>query len=267
MTRPVRLAVHGATGRMGRALLDLLRDDARFVLVAALTEDGAAQLGQPVFPGKPGLTFSARWPTAGALDVLIDFSGPQGLAAALDRCVAHGVALVSGTTGIDPALEARLAQASERIAVLRAANFSLGVAVLTGLLRQAAAALAEWDLEIVEAHHNRKEDAPSGTALALGEAAAQARGTSLAKDAVYSREGRPGARKTGTIGFAVVRGGDIVGEHHALLIGQGERIELGHRATDRSIFARGAIEAAHWLAGRNAGAYDLDQMLAERIAG
>jgi 4-hydroxy-tetrahydrodipicolinate reductase len=267
MTRPVRLAVHGATGRMGRTLLDLLRDDARFTLVAALTEAGSPQLGQPVFPGDPELTFSASWPGAGVLDVLVDFSGPQGLAEALDHCLADGVALVSGTTGLAPALEARLAQASERIAVLRAANFSLGVAVLTGLLRQAAAALAEWDLEIVEAHHNRKEDAPSGTALALGEAAAQARGTSLAEDAVYSREGRPGARKAGTIGFAVVRGGDIVGEHQALLIGQGERVELGHRATDRSIFARGAIEAAHWLAGRGAGAYDLDQLLAERIAG
>jgi 4-hydroxy-tetrahydrodipicolinate reductase len=266
MTRPVRLAVHGATGRMGRTLLDLLRDDTRFTLVAALTEAGSAQLGQPVFPGVPGLMFSASWPGAEALDVVIDFSGPQGLAAALDHCLADGVALVSGTTGLEPALETRLAQASERIAILRAANFSLGVAVLTGLLRQAAAALAEWDLEIVEAHHNRKEDAPSGTALALGEAAAQARSTSLATDAVYSREGRPGARQAGTIGFAVVRGGDIVGEHQALLIGQGERLELGHRATDRSIFARGAIEAAHWLAGRAAGSYDLDQLLAERIA-
>jgi 4-hydroxy-tetrahydrodipicolinate reductase len=140
------------------------------------------------------------------------------------------------------------------------------VAVLTRLLRQAAAALPDWDLDIIEAHHNRKEDAPSGTALALGEAAADARDSTLAESAVYAREGRTGPRKLGTIGFAVVRGGDIVGEHVALLMGQGERVELAHRATDRSIFARGALEAAHWLSGRTAGAYDLDAMLSERAA-
>lgn len=123
------------------------------------------------------------------------------------------------------------------------------------------------DLEIVETHHGRKEDAPSGTALALGEAAAAARGTTLARDAVYGREGRTGARRRGSIGFAVVRGGDVVGEHQALLLGPGERLELGHRATDRAIFARGALEAAHWLAGKPAGHYGLDAMLAERVAG
>jgi 4-hydroxy-tetrahydrodipicolinate reductase len=200
------------------------------------------------------------------LDVVVDFSGPDGLAAALDYCFERGVALVTGTTGLDAALTQRLAMAATRIPLLRAANFSLGVAVLSRLLREASAALRDWDLEIVEAHHGRKEDAPSGTALALGEVAAAARGTTLERDAVYAREGRTGARRHGEIGFAVVRGGDIVGEHQALLIGQGERVELGHRATDRSIFARGALEAAHWLAGKSPGAYDLDMMLAERSA-
>jgi 4-hydroxy-tetrahydrodipicolinate reductase len=147
---------------------------------------------------------------------------------------------------------------------LRAANFSLGVAVLTRLLREAAAALPDWDLEIVEAHHGCKEDAPSGTALALGHAAAEARGTTLAKDGVYVREGRPGVRRSGSIGFAVVRGGDVVGEHTALLLGHGERVELSHRATDRSIFARGALEAAAWLAGKQPGAYSIDDLLQER---
>ncbi|KRE89148.1 4-hydroxy-tetrahydrodipicolinate reductase [Frateuria sp. Soil773] len=270
MSRTIRIAVNGATGRMGRTLLGLLRDDPRFELAAALTAADAAQVGQPVFPGGKAsggavLRFGKTWPAGDALDVVVDFSGPEGLASALDHCEAHGIALVSGTTGLDAALTERLEQAGRRIALLRAANFSLGVAVLTRLLREASAALREWDLEIVEAHHGRKEDAPSGTALALGEAAAAARGTSLARDGVYVREGRPGARRPGSIGFAVVRGGDVVGEHQALLLGPGERVELGHRATDRSIFARGAIEAACWLAGKPAGAYDLDAMLAERV--
>jgi 4-hydroxy-tetrahydrodipicolinate reductase len=248
MPSPIRLAVNGATGRMGQALLGLLRDDKRFELCAAISSERHA--GKPVFPGNEALSYTTAWPES--LDVVIDFSGPTGLVAALDYCEANKVALVTGTTGIDDALAQRLNAAP--IAHLHATNFSLGVAVLTRLLRQASAALRDWDLEIVEAHHNRKEDAPSGTALSLGKAAAQARGTTLEQDAVYTREGRPGPRKAGTIGFAVVRGGDIVGE----------RVELGHRATDRSIFARGAIEAAHWLAGKPAGAYDLDAMLAER---
>lgn len=266
MSRPVRLAINGATGRMGQALLGLIRDDARFVLVAAITSAGSSHLGQPVYVGDDSLRFTHGWPGASTLDVVIDFSGPAGLAEALTYCESHRVALVTGTTGVDSTFNQRLASTAQRIALLRSANFSLGVAVLTRLLRQAAAALPDWDLDIIEAHHNRKEDAPSGTALALGEAAADARDSTLAESAVYAREGRTGPRKLGTIGFAVVRGGDIVGEHVALLMGQGERVELAHRATDRSIFARGALEAAHWLSGRTAGAYDLDAMLSERAA-
>ena len=267
MSRPVRLAINGATGRMGQALLGLIRDDARFVLVAAITSAGSSQLGQPVYLGSDGLRFTHGWPGGDTLDVVIDFSGPAGLAEALTYCESNGVALVTGTTGVDPTFNQRLASTAQRIALLRAANFSLGVAVLTRLLRQAAAALPDWDLDIIEAHHNRKEDAPSGTALALGEAAADGRNTTLAESAVYAREGRTGPRQHGTIGFAVVRGGDIVGEHVALLMGQGERVELAHRATDRSIFARGALEAAYWLSGCAPGSYDLDAMLSERAGG
>lgn len=259
----VRVAVNGATGRMGRALLDLLRRDRRFALVAAITAPEAPEMGAPVAHGSQ-LCFSHDWSATGPLDVVIDFSGPDGLASALAHCEANGVALVVGTTGYGDELARRIDAAAARIAVLRSANFSLGVAVLARLLREASAALADWDLEIVEAHHGRKEDAPSGTALLLGESAAAARGVSLDAQAVYAREGRTGPRQPGTIGFAVVRGGDMVGEHTAMLIGQGERLELSHRATDRSIFARGAIEAAHWLAGKPAGAYGLDAMLAER---
>lgn len=264
MTKPVRLAINGATGRMGQALLALLKDDARFALVAAIASPGSSKLGQPVSGYEGALAYTHEWPASGALDVVVDFSGPAGLAEALTYCESSGAALVTGTTGLDATFAQRLSASATRIPLLRAANFSLGVAVLTQLLRQAAAALPEWDLDIVEAHHNRKQDAPSGTALALGEAAAAARGTSLRESAVYAREGLVGPRQWGTIGFAVVRGGDVVGEHEALLMGQGERLELVHRATDRSIFARGALEAAHWLSGREAGDYDLDAMLAER---
>jgi 4-hydroxy-tetrahydrodipicolinate reductase len=261
MTRPVRLAINGASGRMGRALLDLLGDDTRFELVHAVVAPGSPHDGQPVFATGGSLHYAHGWNQAPTLDVVVDFSGPAALALALDHCLAHGTALVSGTTGVDAALEARLADAGQHLAILRAANFSLGVAVLTRLLREAAAVLPTWDLEIVEAHHGRKQDAPSGTALALGHAAADARHTTLEAAAVYSREGRTGDRVEGSIGFAVVRGGDIVGEHNTMLIGPGERLELGHRATDRSIFARGALQAAYWLAGREPGHRQLDDVI------
>jgi 4-hydroxy-tetrahydrodipicolinate reductase len=265
MTPPIRLAIHGASGRMGRALLTLVHEDQRFLLVGALVSANSPHLGAPVFGDSSSPLRYSHQLGEGAPEVVVDFSGPDGLAVALAYCTTHHVALVTGTTGIDAPLQARLDDARGQMALLHAANFSLGVAVLKRLLHEAAASLPDWDLEIVEAHHNRKEDAPSGTALALGHAAADARGTSLARDAVYVREGRPGARRHGSIGFAVVRGGDVVGEHTALLLGQGERLELSHRATDRSVFARGALEAAAWLAGKKPGAYAIDDMLRDRM--
>lgn len=262
-TPPIRLAINGASGRMGGALLALLREDARFELVHAVVAPGSAQDGEPVYPGyADALRCAHDWSQAPAMDVVIDFSSPAALDSALAHCLVNRVPMVSGTTGIDMALEARLEQAGERIALLRAANFSLGVAVLTRLLREASAALPGWDMEIVEAHHGRKQDAPSGTALALGHAAAEARRTTLEAAAVYSREGQTGERVEGSIGFAVVRGGDIVGEHTAMLIGQGERLELVHRATDRSIFARGALQAAQWLSTRAPGHWRIDDVIA-----
>lgn len=263
MTEPVRIAINGASGRMGRSLLELIDRDGRFELVHAVVAPGSPEEGQLIAPLTDSVLRHARdWMRAPAIDVIIDFSSPAALSSALDHCLEQGIALVSGTTGCDAALEARIVAAGERIAVLRAANFSLGVAVMTRLLREAAAGLPAWDLEIVEAHHGRKQDAPSGTALALGRAAADARGTSLEKAAVYSREGQTGERSEGSIGFAVVRGGDIVGEHAAMLIGQGERLELIHRATDRSIFARGALQAAHWLAGHKTGHWHIEDVIA-----
>lgn len=249
---------------MGSALIGLLNGDARFELIHAVVSPGSVKDDQRVWFGDDArpLRYAHDWKQAHEIDVVIDFSGPHGVAAVLDYCLVHGTPLVTGTTGIDAHTEARLLKAAESIAVLRASNFSLGVAVLTRLLREASATLSDWDIEIVEAHHGRKQDAPSGTALALGHAAATARATTLAAAAVYAREGQTGKRADGSIGFAVIRGGDIVGEHTAMLITQGERLELSHRATDRSIFARGALQAAHWLRGRAPGLWHLEDVIA-----
>lgn len=238
----LRLAINGANGRMGRALQDLLHDDARFELAAAI---GA----------------SNEWRDVPKLDVVVDFSSPAGFDAALAHCLAHRVALVSGTTGLEDAQRNGMAEAAHAVPVLHAANFSLGIAVLSRVLREAAAALPDWDLEIIEAHHARKIDAPSGTALALGRVAAEARNKKFDEVAVLSREGQVGVRAAGAIGFATIRAGEIVGEHTAMLATSGERLELSHRATDRGIFARGAVAAAAWLAGKPAGTYSLDDVL------
>lgn len=243
MPEKPRLALNGAHGRMGRALHALLREDARFEL--------AARIGA-----------SDQWSGAPRLDVVVDFSTPAGFAAALAHCVAHKVAFVSGTTNLGEEQRRAVGEAARSIPVLCAANFSLGVAVLTRVLREAASALPDWDLEIVEAHHARKVDAPSGTALALGRAAAAARGQDFDAVAVRARDGQVGARPPGAIGFASLRAGDIVGEHTAILATAGERLELTHRATDRAVFARGALAAAAWIAGKQPGAYALADVIA-----
>ena len=243
MSTPLHLAINGANGRMGRALQALLRDDARFALASAITA-------------------SDEWRNAPKLDVVIDFSTPAGFEAALSHCRAHKIALVCGTTGLDAAQRNKLQEAARDIPVLYAANFSLGIAVLTKLLREAARALPNWDLEIIEAHHARKVDAPSGTALALGRAAAAARGQDFDMVAAFARHGHTGARPENAIGFASIRMGEIVGEHTALLATKDERIELAHRAYDNTIFARGALRTAAWLAGKPAGTYSLDDVLA-----
>ena len=243
MSDSIRLAINGANGRMGRALQALLHDDARFALEAAITA-------------------SDEWRKAPKLDVAIDFSTPAGFDSALAHCRGHKIAFVCGTTGLDADRRARLQEGARDIPVLYAANFSLGIAVLTKLLHDAAGALPDWDLEIIEAHHSRKVDAPSGTALALGRAAAAARGQDFDEVADFARHGHTGARRNSAIGFASIRAGEIVGEHTALLATRDERIELTHRAYDNTIFARGALHAAAWLANKSAGAYSLDDVLA-----
>lgn len=233
---PVRLLIHGATGRMGQALLRLCREqDAGCVVVAAV----ARQVGARVVDGVPQFA-AAELAGVPAFDVAIDFSLPEGFDAILSLCVARGAALVSGTTGLSDAQKAQLDAASTAIPVAWASNFSLGVAVLHELVERAAKLLPGWDCDIVEAHHARKLDAPSGTALTLG-AAAQAGGA------------RPH--------YASLRAGDIVGEHLVQFAAAGERIELVHRASSRDIFARGALHVATRLHGRDAGRYRVAELL------
>jgi len=230
----IRLLIHGAAGRMGHALLRLAAYDTRFAIAGVVTRTGGA------VEGLRALT-PDRIAEAIPFDVLVDFSLPGAFDGALEICLQRGIAFVSGTTGLSNTQRAALDVASKSIPVLWAANFSMGVAILDDLVRRAAAALPDWDCDIVEMHHADKRDAPSGTALTLGETIATARGA------------RPH--------YASLRAGDIVGEHSVQFTGAGERLELIHRATNRDIFARGALEAAARIAGRGPGRYALGELL------
>ena len=199
---------------------------------------------------------------AGASDALVDFSSPQALEANLDAASAAGVPILIGTTGLVERHHWLIDRAADEVAVLQTGNTSLGVAMLAHLVREAASRLGEgWDIEIVETHHRMKVDAPSGTALLLGEAAAAGRGVGLSQVAVRGRDGMTGARADGAIGFASLRGGSVAGDHSVLFLGPDERIALSHHAESRAIFARGAVRAAQWLIGKPAGRYTMAEVL------
>jgi len=199
---------------------------------------------------------------ADASDVLVDFSSPQALDANLHAAIGAGIPLVIGTTGLEERHHGAIDDAARAVAVLQTGNTSLGVTLLAHLVREAAERLGpDWDIEILEMHHRRKVDAPSGTALLLGEAAAAGRGVALGDHAVRGRDGCTGAREEGAIGFAALRGGTVSGEHSVILAGSEERITLSHSAENRSIFARGAVRAAEWMIGRTPGRYTMDQVL------
>jgi 4-hydroxy-tetrahydrodipicolinate reductase len=256
-TGPTRIALFGAGGRMGRALVAAVSAGSDCEAVAAIVPAASAMVGEPV-AADARLHYRCTLDPRIACDVVVDFSSTAGFDVALATAQARGVAFVSGTTGLADDQRAALDAAAERIPVLWASNFSIGVALLRRLAAVAAASLdVHFDVEIVEAHHARKIDAPSGTALTLGEAVAAARGGALANLACPARHGLTGPRSVGGIGFSSIRGGDIVGEHTVLFAGAGERLELTHRATDRAIFARGAVHAARWLAARAPGRYDI----------
>ncbi|QBB70503.1 4-hydroxy-tetrahydrodipicolinate reductase [Pseudolysobacter antarcticus] len=263
MIDPIRVAVFGASGRMGAALMRATVATPRVQLVAALVRAGSVQADAVVSSLHGGAAESMCFSESlsAAADVLIDFSAASAFDQALAIALEHKIALVSGTTGLSETQYQTLHAAAREIPILWASNFSLGIAMLTRLARDAAKALADWDCEISEAHHRHKQDAPSGTALSIGDAIAKARASTLDDSAIYARTAKSGARKAGEIGFSVVRGGDIVGEHTVFLIGEGERIELTHRAQSRDIFAAGAVRAAAWLAGRTPGVYTIENVL------
>jgi 4-hydroxy-tetrahydrodipicolinate reductase len=262
------LAIAGAAGRMGRELTRAIAASADLRVAGATERAGAPSLGRDigVVAGlEPlGVAISADPAAAAAnADGWIDFTAPEATLSAL-RALASGPArfAIVGTTGFDEAGEAALAAASKKLAIVRSANFSLGVTLLTALVRQAAQALGpDWDIEIVEAHHRRKVDAPSGTALRLGEAAAAGRNSTLAASRLAPRDGLPGARPEGGIGFAVVRGGGIFGDHDVMFASEQEILTLSHRALDRGIFVRGALAAARWAAGKPPGLYSVQDVL------
>jgi 4-hydroxy-tetrahydrodipicolinate reductase len=261
----MRLLIVGAAGRMGLAIARETQGSPDLRVVGAIDHAGSPvqgrDLGTLAGVAALGVTVGADLTAALAApqtrpDVVIDFSSPTATAANLAACAAQGVAILVGTTGLGAEVEAAAVDAATRVPVLVAPNTSVGVTLLIELVRAAARALpAGHDIEILEAHHRAKRDAPSGTALALGRAAAEGRGVNLR--AVSLPADREGPRAAGGIGFAVLRGGDIVGEHEVRFIADGEEVTLGHRATDRSIFARGALQAARWLAGRGPGRYSM----------
>ena len=265
----LRIAVAGASGRMGRMLIDAVLDADDLSLAAALDMPGSAFDGHSVqeLIGRPcDIRVTANIDEAlAASDVLIDFTRPEGTRAHLAACVRHGVKLVIGTTGFDDAGKAAIAEAACDIAIVFAPNMSVGVNVVFKLIEEAAKALARgYDIEIIEAHHRHKVDAPSGTAIHMGEIVAGALGRDLTKVAVFGREGVTGERDPSTIGFATVRGGDIVGDHTVLFAGTGERIEITHRAGSRAGYTAGSLRAARFLAQRASGLYDMQDVLGLR---
>ena len=263
----MRLVVTGAGGRMGRRLVAAVHAAEGVTLSAALARPGSPLLGQDagtlagIGPIGVPVTEDALEACVGA-EGLLDFTTPAATVQFSVLAAQARIAHVIGTTGLDAADLARLDAASRHAPLVRSGNMSLGVNLLAALVRRAARTLGtEWDVEIVEMHHRMKVDAPSGTALLLGEAAAAGRGVPLAEAAVRGRDGLTGAREAGAIGFASLRGGTVVGDHAVVFAGDGERIELNHRAEDRGLFARGAVTAALWARGRRPGLYSMADVL------
>ncbi len=262
----LRVAVAGASGRMGQALIEAVVASPDLLLAGALDVAASTSLGHDAsaFLGKDsGVRIVADLRAGlGHADVLIDFTRPEGTLAHLAMCSELGVNAVVGTTGLTPAQKAEVAACAERIAIVMAPNMSVGVNVVMKLLEVAAGSLDEsYDVEIVETHHKLKVDAPSGTALQMGEVVAKARGTPLDAAAVRARHGDTGARRAGAIGFASLRGGDIVGDHTVLFAGAGERIEITHRASSRANYAQGSLRAARFLEGKKSGLFGMAQVL------
>lgn len=263
----LRVAILGVSGRMGHALIAALDEIPGATLSGASASAHSRWLGQDVAANVGGAARNVVI-TSDPLDavrgasVAIDFTLPEAVGSNVSACVTASCPLVIGTTGLDAATRQLIDRAAARIAIVSAPNMSLGVNLLMKLTELAAEALGEdYDIEIFEAHHRHKKDAPSGTALGLGGAAARGRGVSLEDVSDVARHGNTGARRRGAIGFSVFRGGDVVGDHTVTFAGVGERVELTHRASDRMAFARGALQAAQWIVGREPGLYSMQDVL------
>jgi len=263
---PLKIAIAGASGRMGRLLIEAVRDHPHMQLVGALHRPGGTLSGQDAgaFCGcRTGVMVTDDMDEAlRHAQCLIDFTHASAAMAHLEAVLRHGVKLVLGTTGLSAEQHAALKMASQHLAMVVAPNTSVGVNVTFKLLALAARLLsADYDTEIIEMHHRNKVDAPSGTAIRMGEIIAAARGLNLPEVAVYGRQGHTGSRDASTIGFATIRGGDIVGEHTALFAGAGERIEITHKSASRVNYAKGALRAAHFLADKTCGLFDMQDVL------
>jgi 4-hydroxy-tetrahydrodipicolinate reductase len=263
----LRVVIAGAGGRMGRTLLRAIHEVPGFALAGAVDREGAAEIGADTGL-LAGLSPSGVKVTADALpfvvqaDAIIDFTTPASTVALAALAAQARIVHVIGTTGTTAAEDAKLEAAARHAALVKSGNMSLGVNLLAALVKRAATSLGpEFDIEVLEMHHNRKVDAPSGTALLLGNAAADGRKIALREHAVRSRDGHTGARKAGDIGFAALRGGTVVGDHTVIFAGPSERIELTHKAEDRMIFARGALAAAKWGKGKKPGLYSMADVL------
>ncbi len=269
MANPLKVVIAGCSGRMGHALLECVFADTDLVLHGALDRSGNPQLGRDAGEQQGKITgVKVTDNIDEALinaDILVDFTRPEVSLMYLVACQKHNVKMIIGTTGFSAEQKLLIEAASKNIAIVFAPNTSVGVSLLINLVQSAAKVLNEgFDIEIIEAHHRFKVDAPSGTALRLGEAAASALGRNLEECAVYGREGVTGERDPSTIGFATVRGGDVVGDHTVLFAGLGERVELTHKASSRATFASGALRAAKFLIGKQTGLFDMQDVLGLR---
>ncbi|WP_290697962.1 4-hydroxy-tetrahydrodipicolinate reductase [Amphritea sp.] len=266
----IRIAVTGAAGRMGKTNIEAIQAADGVKLGAAIVESASsligADAGEVAGVGKLGVAIvGSLSEVMDDFDVLIDFTAPKATLSNLALCAEHGKAMVIGTTGLSEAERAELTSFGGKMPVVFASNMSVGVNLCFKLLAQAAQALGDdYDVEIIETHHHHKVDSPSGTALSMGEAVAGALGRDLRQCAVYGREGQIGARTKEEIGFVTVRAGDVVGDHTVLFATEGERIEITHKASSRMTFAKGAVRAAGWLAGKDKGLYDMQDVLSLR---
>ena len=266
---PMKIAVAGASGRMGRMLVEAVWNDQDAVLSGALDVADSPSIGidAAAFLGTPsGVRIESELQKGLAnAEFLIDFTRPEGTLKHLEYCAAHGIRMIIGTTGFDEAGKAAIAEAAKKTAIVFAPNMSVGVNVTMKLLEMAAKSFSHgYDIEIIEAHHRHKIDAPSGTALKMGEVIADALGRKLDDVAVYAREGVTGERDPSSIGFATIRGGDIVGDHTVLFAGIGERIEITHKSASRVTYAHGSLRAARFLADKTTGLYDMQEFLGLR---